>query len=196
MAYTDYTYYVNEINVPANAMGTDSFESVIDRYEPEILQYLLGYQLYELLKASPTDARFVALIEGDEFSFNYAGTTINTKWEGLKNSKKISLLSYYVYYSYRNQNETFFSGIGQVQSLGENSTKVDARPKLIDIWNKMTLLYGVTPNEIISDEYFVNQDVYSHYNIYPSAYNFLLANIETYPEWIFKPMERLNIFDI
>ena len=60
----------------------------------------------------------------------------------------------------------------------------------------MVELYGITPDRLIYDELFLNQSGYNHHNALPSAYNFLLANLETYPEWVFKPLERQNIFGI
>ena len=78
----------------------------------------------------------------------------------------------------------------------ENSTNVDVRPKLINSWNKMIKLYGDVPNCYIDNTLFLNNSNYVHFNTLPSAYNFLLANIETYPEWIFEPLEKQNIFGI
>jgi hypothetical protein len=196
MAYTDLTYYINDINIPAEKFGSDNYVSVINRYEPEILKKLLGHRLYTLMEASPTDTRFTALINGAEFNFDYQGQTIYAKWDGLLNSKKISLLSYYVYYMDRNETEQFNSGAGQVSSSTENSTRVDVRPKLIHTWNKMIDLYGLTPWNLVYCDGWINQNNYEHYNILPSAYNFLLANIETYPEWVFEPLGSMNIFGI
>ena len=56
-------------------------------------------------------------------------------------------------------------------------------------------IYGDTPYDY-GETFFLQQDRYDHYNVKPSAYNFLLANKDDYPEWIFKPIDKLNIFGI
>lgn len=210
MSFISASTYFNstDINVPTDQLGADgAYATAILQYEPEILKYLLGYELYTLLIADldgsgdPQTAIYTDLVDGAEFSFELNGKTINTKWNGFRNTELISLIAYYVYFSYRTQNEAFNSGYGQTISLGENSTKVDPTPKLIAVWNKMIELYGQTPNYIFNDlrspdEYFLEQDNFNHYNILPSAYNFLLANIDDYPTWVFKPLELKNLFGI
>jgi len=203
------TYYHSDINLIA---GTDGqLESVSESwqaiYEEIILKKLLGYDLYALYVAdlattpttpqSPTLQRFKDLVDGKDLTFEVKGYTVSTRWIGLRDSTMLkSLIAYYVYYNYRNETESSNSGAGQILPLPENSTKADVRPKLINTWNKMIDWYGLTPNSIISKEYFLNTGNYRHYNSLASSYNFLLANIDTYPEWVFEPLEKQNIFGI
>ena len=210
MSFINVTNYFNnsDINVPGVQLETSgNFDTAIIQYEPEILKKLLGYELYTLLIADldesgdPQSQIYTDLVDGAEFSFDLNGRTVNTKWNGLRNDEYISLIAYYVYFNERSQNENFYSNYGQVQSLGENSTKVDVTPKLINVWNKMIDLYGVTPNYIFQNlrspvEYYLEQGNYRHYNALPSAYNFLLANIDDYPTWVFEPLEYKNIYGI
>ena len=61
---------------------------------------------------------------------------------------------------------------------------------MIAAWNKMVNLYGEIPYASIKYKSFMNLDTYIHYNDAPSAYNFLLANKETYTNWIFTPLRK------
>lgn len=205
MSIINGTYYSRDINLIDTQIAdvNNEWQSV---YEEIILKKLLGYDLYTLYVAdlattpatpqNPTLQRFKDLVDGKAFTFEYNGYTISTKWEGLRNqAKKISLIAYFVYYHYRNETESFNSGAGQVKSLTVNSTKANITPKLVYSWNKMIELYGEIPKNL-SKDYFINIDNYEHYNIMPSAYNFLLANKDTYPEWVFEPLETQNIFGI
>lgn len=219
MSFIDNTYFIKDITVPVNTVSQSNIDNYIERYENEILQRLLGYELLKNLLAdlsggNPQTQRFIDLVNGAEFSFDLNGNTVNTKWEGLRNSVKKSLIAYWVYFNYRNENEAYFSGIGQRRGKGENSEKADITPKIVSVWNKMIDLYGETPKYyypyqvtkynarvtdrffkvILDKEFFLDQGNYEHYTYEPSAYNFLLANISDYPEWRFDPILKLNIF--
>ena len=201
MSIIDNTYFINDITLTTGQL--DHIQQWIDVYEPEFLKSLLGYDLYALLEtdlngtSDPTAQRFVDLVDGKAFSFELNGYTISTKWMGLRQSSLLkSIIADYVYFHYRNETESSNSGAGQINSLTENALRVDVRPKLINTWNKCIELYGKIPTEYINSTSFLNADNYVHYNIIPSAYNFLLANIDDYPEWVFEPLETLNIFGI
>lgn len=215
MGLIDNTYFINDINIAGTILSSqNNFDDVIDRYEPEILECGLGYELYKALLADldvsgdPQTQRFIDLIDGAEFTFEVCGETVTEKWEGLRNTDKKSLCSYYVYFQYRSETDSFYSASGQQnEALTENSTKSDNYAKLVKSWNKMVLLYGDvsihcygSANRTISNYgYRTNyRDIstYEHYNDLPSMYNFLLANKDNYPEWIFKPIKKLNQFDI
>ena len=203
MSFIDESYFINEINIPTNDNNLATISQFILRYEKEVLKSLLGYELYTALIADlnslgvPQTQRFIDLVDGKEFSFEVNGSTINTKWEGLINEDKVSLISYYVYFNYRNQFENVFTGVNEVQSISENSTFVSVMPRLVDTWFNFLQLYGDLPIGI--NQYnanFLNNESYSYYNAEPSAYNFLLANLDDYPEWVFKPLGKLNIWGI
>jgi hypothetical protein len=213
MSLIDTTYFINDIDIAGSILEND-FDQIIDRYEPEILTDLLGYELYKALVADldsngkPQTQRFIDLIDGAEFSFEFNSDTINTKWNGLRNTAKKSLISYFVYYQYRGENDSFYSAAGsQVEPTFENATKSDNWPKLVNSWNKMLELYGLTPDVYKNHwrQYYCYYSVdwtwrdtseFSHYNDEPSCYNFLLANVNDYPEWVFKPKFKLNQFGI
>jgi len=207
MALIDSTYFVNEINLPSDNLA--NIDSYITLYQEEILRKLLGYELLEALEndldvnGEPQSQRFIDLVNGAEFSFDFCGDTINEKWEGLRGINFKSLIAYYTYYRYRENTDTFFDGAGQIEPNHENSVNGDAIPKLVSVWNKMIDLYGdfhwcecYLPNYSPSLILLRDSQTYIHLNDYPSAYNFLLANRTNYPEWVFKPIRKLNQYGI
>jgi len=206
MSFIDNTYFINDINVPlsSNSVLNSNFEGSIDRYEDEILKSLLGYTLWKSLKddlddnGDPKTPKFIDLVTGAEFSFDWDGYTINTKWNGLVNSDKESLIAYYVYYKYRRDFESNYTGVGETKSKSENSKHVSPAPKMVVAHNRMVDLYGQIPRRLTRfyPQWFLNNGNYEHFNAEPSAYNFLLANISDYSDWVFKPISKINSFGI
>jgi len=223
MSFIDYTYFINDVYLPVigDADGQTVMTESITRYENEVLTCLLGYELLKELKADldengiPQTQKFIDLVDGKEFSFILDGYTINTKWEGLANTIKTSLIAYYVYYKYRNNTETLTTTTGEAKNSKENATVMNPFPKLVYSWNEMIKLYGETPRQYRNpvsfkqywgeynyrfdyaynyDLFWRNIDNYIHFNSNPSAYNFLLANKANYTTWIFKPQYKLNVF--
>lgn len=205
MSQIDASYFIGKIRVPYNeAASTDplyvQLTNAISRYEDEILKKLLGYTLWkeytDAIAASELEVdpvtladKWSALRDGAEFSFEWNGHTITDKWNGFLNSEKISLIANYVYYQHRSNTETSYTGSGEKLSKGENSANANAEPKLVKAWNEMVNLYGKTPRQLINKKYFMDADNYEHHNAYPSAYNFLLANVSDYEGWIFTPLK-------
>lgn len=206
MSLVDYTYFVRDINVPINAASTSDANYVkitdsINKYENEVLKSLLGYTLWKEMTTAyaasiaetpvALPSKWDEFINGAEFEFEYDGQTISTKWEGLKNSDKVSLIAYYVYYCHRINNQTNYTGIGETQAKGENSVAANGSYKIVNAWNKMVDLYGYIPYPYCkSKNFFYEVDNYVHYNDYPSAYNFLLANKASYTGWVFAPKPK------
>lgn len=202
MSLIDTTYFVRDINVPlsANATLNTNFTNSINRYEDEILKMLLGYSLWKEFKAgleeeSPAE-KWTNLRDGAEFSFTFDGQTITTKWEGLANDSKISLIAYYVYYMHRKFNDTEFTGLAERKSRSKDYIPVSPLHKLVWAYNSMVDLYGAIPTRVRKVSTFLNVDSYEHWNDAPSAYNFLLANKDTYTGWVFKPLAKQNAFGI
>ena len=180
----------------------------MDTYEEEVLKSLLGYQLYKAFIAGIAEVtpaqKWIDLRDGVEFTFEVNGNTVTEKWEGLINTQKISLISYYVYYQYRQFNDSFYSGAGsQVEPLTEHSNRSNNMAIMSSSWNSMVELYGNVYIYCLENiNYSFNTyglranwrdlDTYNHYNDFASAYNFLLANVTDYPEWVFKPKSNIN----
>jgi hypothetical protein len=206
MSLIDTTYFINDIGVPLSSNTTlnSNFTNAITRYENEILKKLLGYTLWKeftdaveaATEESPLAQKWIDLRDGAEFSFEWEGYTVSEKWNGLVNSDLRSLIAYYVYYMYRRDNESQFTGIGESLSISENSKWVSPLNKLVHVYNSMVDLYGKTPNYARAYKCFLNVDDYVHYNTNPSAYNFLLANKDDYTSWVFTPIGKVNSFGI
>lgn len=173
-------YFNYEINLPASGPYSD-IVNFITRYEKEILVSLLGYELYKLVAASTaTSGRLFDLINGVEYTVSTNGRDQLIKWNGLKNSDKISLIAYYVYYKYQQQKATMPGGSGEMKPKSENGVNADLSMKVMDAWYRMRELYGYSGQDLIC----------------PSAYNFLTENASTYPEWIFTEIGNVNAFDL
>ena len=206
MSLIDTTYFVRDINVPlsSNTALNTLFTNAILRYENEILKKLLGYNLWKeftdaisaATELSPLAEKWVYLRDGADFSFDLNGQTINTHWNGLINSDKISLIAYYVYYQHRINHETEYMGIGEISSTSENAKRVSPLIKLVRVHNQMLDLYGKVPILVRKNYSFQDNTLYQHYDSNPSAYNFLLANKETYSNWVFTPIGNVNSFGI
>jgi hypothetical protein len=175
----DKSYFVYEINLPDGQYS--DVTNYIVRYEREVLISLLGQELYALVAASSAGSgRLYDLINGKTYTVSYNGRDQQVKWDGLKNTNKVSLIAYYVYYQYQRNKATYASGSGEVKPKHENGYNADLSMKVMEAWHRMRELYG-----------YVDQDT-----LYPSAYNFLYENSTDYPEWVFSEIGNINAFDL
>jgi len=205
MSFTTELYFKNEIRIPdilENGTITDEFQSEITKYETECRIDLLGYELNKLLEADlvegvPQTQRFIALVNGAEFT--HPDNNRLLKWIGFVNTNKESLFAYYIYYHYVNNNNVHLSGIGSVSVQAENAVKVHPFDKLQIAWSKFLKLYSgfdFFENEYFSEDGTEVDSLPGTFNSLPSAYNFMYANKESYPEWIFKPQYNKDIFSL
>jgi hypothetical protein len=210
MSFIDSTYFVGEINIP-NASTDASLAQAITQYEKEILIQLLGYKLYSLLIAdltgtppAPITQKYIDLFNGAEFTHSYRGQDITLKWEGLKNTALQSLIAYYVFYKYVERDVTRLYGAGvSMAPSGNEWQRVSPVNKLIAAWDRMRELYGKIPPEYkrynISYSFPEVSNILSLSQVFdcdPSAYNFLFANRDDYPDWIFTPQWNINALGI
>lgn len=72
------------------------------------------------------------------WSASNAGVTYigKQKWIDLKDQVKVSIICY-VYYYFRRDNATLFTGIGEAISKAENAIMVSPIVKMVDRWNEM-----------------------------------------------------------
>jgi hypothetical protein len=208
MSLIDSTYFVGEINIP-NLSGVNSnataIAQAITQYEKEILIQLLGYKLYSLLIADltgeggvPVTQIYIDLVNGAEFTHEFGGEEITLKWEGLKNTAKQSLIAYYTYFKYVEREVTHLSQLGIVLTDTMKGIRASSLPKMIAAWERMRELYGKMPPDY---KQFYSGPIKGTnlsyvFNCDASAYNFLYANKEDYPDWIFTPQWNINAFGI
>jgi hypothetical protein len=185
MSLIDKTYFKMDINLPASNF-TD-LSNYVSTYEPEILRLLLGEDLYQLVNAfilsNPTASSQAVqdLVLGKEYTVDIGlASPSKVKWNGLINTSKISIISYYIYYWYMRNKVSLTTTTGEVKSSYENATRGAVANKVNNSWRRLQKLYG-----------FVDQSL-----IIPSAYNFLYEHESDYPEWIFTPLKSTNAFDL
>jgi hypothetical protein len=204
MSFIDSSYFVGEINIP-NASTDTSLTQAIDQYEKEILISLLGYKLYSLLIADlvngiPVTQIYLDLVNGAEFTYSFRGEDITLKWEGLKNSAKVSLIAYYVFYKYVERDVTRYYGTGVSMAVPANGQsgweRVSSMNKLCAVWERMRELYGKVPLDYEPEKTLIGDMLPHTFNLDPSAYNFLFTNKDDYPDWLFTPIRNINVFNI
>lgn len=192
------SYFIQDIDLPNLSEVSTSIGTAISRYEKEILIRLLGYELWKefndaIEAGNPIDQKWLDIRDGADFTLEYQNRTYNLHWNGLLNLEKVSLLSFYVYYKFRENTNVVTTGIGDVMGKSENSDRVSDIPKMVNAWNQMVDLYGYIP---LAYHHYWTMDFAKVYNPMPSLYNFLLANKETYSNWLFEPVAYKNRFDV
>jgi len=189
--------FINEFNIPNSNIDSQTIiQQFIDRYEPEVLKMVLGYELSRdyaaaLAGGSPAQ-KWLDLRDGVEFSFVYDGKTILDKWPGLiGGTGRKSLITAFIYLAFRKEHESYFTGSNEASAKSENSDVADAYPKYMSVWNEMVDMVGIVPVDFND-----NETPSVVYTSDPSLYNFLLKNIADYSTWKFKHIEKLNSFGI
>jgi hypothetical protein len=209
MAYSSFitsTYFTGEI-VVLNPASDTALTQAIAQYEKEILISLLGYKLYSLLIADctgeggvPVTQKYIDLVNGKEFTHTYFGDIYTLKWEGLTNATtKLSLIAYYVWYNYVKRDITRLYGTGiSMATVKEGWVRADPTNKLAAVYESMRVLYGKIPPEYhpVYPQPIKGSSLPCTFNIDPSAYNFLYANLTDYPDWVFTPLWNMNAFGI
>lgn len=175
----DKKYFNYEISVPDSQFS--DLDNYITRFEKEVLTSLLGYELYkEVIASTATEGPIFDLVNGKEYTVEFNGRDQLIKWNGLKNTDKVSLIAYYVYFNYQKQKATIPVATGRGKPTHENSTPVTMSITIHEAWSRMRELYGYEGQSDLT----------------PSARNFLLANIDDYPEWVFTDCGKVNSFDL
>lgn len=206
MILTSPLHYVGKIMIPSSSVAP--LNEAIARHESSILISLLGYPLYaefskavddSLLEANPIelDQKWKDLRDGATFSFTFNGMTINTKWDGLVNLLKGTLVPYYVYYKFNEDYITNFSGSSHSVTMRKDAWTFSSIGKMNSVWNDMVDMYGQVPRKYDDDFYkmfFLNIENYIFFNEKNSAYNYLLTNKEIFPNWIFEPKFKQTFF--
>jgi len=206
--FTTGAYFKNEIAIPnitsdGGVTYSADIISAISKYESEIRIDLLGYELNKALEADldggvPQSQRFIDLVNGAEFT--HPDTEQLLKWIGFVNTEKESMIAHYVYYNYVYYNNIHLSGVGSVAIKAENAERVSPFDNLQLAWEKFQKLYAGFDYEV-NERYFSEHgikvaDLAGTFNTLPSAYNFLYANKENYPEWVFTVRYDKDIFDL
>lgn len=188
---TDSSFFVGEIALPNldKAAQAAKIAEAIETYEDEILRKVLGEDLFYSYQDDDTTDRFKDLIDGGvDFTFTLNGKIITRKWAGLK-VKGQSFIACYIYYWYLTNNVSITTGVGEVSATTENSTKVPITDKVVKAINRASDLIG---QDMPSNK--MELESYMHSNDAASLFNYLLANKSIFPEWVFTPLKKINVF--
>lgn len=191
MRIIDETYFKGNIAIPNIEKDLDSFlSSYVDRYEKEILIFLLGYNMYtdlmEAMEEATLPNKWDAILNGATFNVTINGKLINCEWIGLKNDSKISLIAYYVFFHYLRDNANQFTGLSVIKSDAENADVIDPNNKLVWAWNQARNLAGCYDHELkYATSFIYNRDE-------NTLFSYLANNISDYQKWHYKPMLLMN----
>jgi hypothetical protein len=158
----DNTYFIREISLPTDQIGAE-LTSYIERFEPEILTKILGYDLYKQLTAGLANTypeqKWLDLRDGCD----YEQDEVYYHWRGLTNSTFESIIANYVFYYYTIYGSQFNSVFGLKQVLGENSTQADYRHKQMRVYNQMVDWISEM-SDFIEWSNSVDSETYPNYN--------------------------------
>lgn len=172
MSLIDNTYFYSGVTKIAG-IATEPIGSTVTAYiaqfEPEFLTQLLGYTLYDLLITTPTEERFVKLIEGDTYVYN--GRT--QQYKGLIYSYgtgdaevKYSMIANYVYWHYLRDNAV------QLGTTGTSATKTENADRIAPIYKQTTAWNAMADQVRILKQYiYANTDIYPEYEPCYTDYN-------------------------
>jgi len=202
--FIDTSYFSGNIDIPFENKDTSSFNSkYIVPLEEYILVKILGRKLYDefitgINEATP-DQKWIDLRDGVLFDIEHNGNEYPIKWNGLINTEKKSLISYYIYIEWLKGNYTQLLGTGIAISDKKNAKTVDVREKYLFAENQAVNLIGEYPiaktelNKIVLPD---DMDV-DYIKIFePTLLNFLYHNKDDYTSWVFSPLKKSNYWDI
>lgn len=131
----DTSYFFGDIQIGqlSEQSVKDTLNLFISQYEPAILERLLGYATYKQLTGS--DQKWTDLKTGVEYTDENGRLQ---KWNGLYNATtKVSLIAYYVYCQYMENQLTATGGAGEGKVQMQNSIAVTNGRKIRKAWNLM-----------------------------------------------------------
>lgn len=128
-------YFKGEIVIPNLKSSGNAASRFVANSNVELLNYFIAkYErkfLVELLGVKLCN-EFIAGLTGD----------VSGKWEELKNilvDEQVheSIIANYVYYWFMRNNVTTTTGVGEVETETDNSTRVSPSLKMVSAWNEM-----------------------------------------------------------
>ena len=217
----DRSYFKGEIYIPnvediapdSELLGNGSeLDVFITEYEREVLIKCLGFSLYSVFKSqfnsdnSPnlkndSEQKWKDLLNGK--SYNIDGKMVN--WSGLihkNNPFKRSLIAYYVYFHFLNNDISHYTGTGMQVEKTKSAENVSHIPKAVRAWRKFYELTVGTYNttSYIEKANGTGIDWGNCESAERSLYQFIQdmnnSDVNTYPNWQPYFFENLNILGI
>jgi len=187
--------FTREISVPNLSSSQSGNSERLALYGDEkprlLLQMSLGNVLFSQLNSQVTDGvlnvgadqKWKDLVNGKEYD--------GKVWRGLnyqEGSFKISLLAYYTFWNWLNDNVTTMGSGGEVQVQSKNANNVNPTSTLVQIWNSFIEMYqGLPYNYCFPSVSFYNGATFVDYyngginSNYVSLLQFLRDNPTNYP---------------
>lgn len=130
--------FVGTINIPlASESDTEALTVFIDKYEPQILSEVLGYQLATDVKdafdAGAVTGVYYDLFNGKEFTDKHGRLN---KWPGFL-TVGYSPIAFYIYCKWLADAQTYTTMSGEASTNATNAVKASPNMKLADAWNEM-----------------------------------------------------------
>lgn len=150
------SYFTGIINIPNSKEGgsihdnllgnVSKLDGFIEEYERDVLVRCFGTSLYNLFASqldsdnsngliTNVDQKWDDLLNGKEYTIG--SDTVN--WRGLIYSlgdAKYSLIAYYVFYHFLNDDVETYTGTGVKEIKSKNAKTVSAIPKAVKAWRK------------------------------------------------------------
>ena len=158
----DTSYFFGDIQIGqlSEQSVQESLNFFISQYEPKILESLLGYATYKQI--GNADQKWKDLKEGAEYTNE---TGILCKWNGLYDAtSKVSLIAYYVYCQYMENELSVTGGAGEGKVQMQNAMIISNGRKIRKAWNMM-----VEQNCALYDFLNAKKDVYFEWDEWQSG---------------------------
>ena len=217
MSITNASYYKGELNLPnigttssSIGGGSDNFLDFVNEFEEEALVFALGRKLYTEFIVDNTDGNGTVNPAADQKWFDlmdgvtYTKSGVEYNWKGIKynsNGRDYSLLAYYVYHRYINEQQSYVSDVGTVSADAANAMKTSAIRRSVKAYQKFLKIYGENcdyhrnfyyHNGVLIKDYSSQRDNTGDV----SLYQFLLDNEENYDDWRFTSLRNKNSFGV
>jgi len=144
----DSSYFKADIHIAGlSSTGVqDSVSMFIDKYEPEYLIKILGYDFYksftDAIAEEAPDDKWTKLLTGDTYT---DAQGITQKWYGFQQDVSatqvnISPIACYVYFYYSRKTSTVTTASGETGVRWEKSVSISPAQKQAKAWNDMVEL--------------------------------------------------------
>lgn len=151
---TDISFFVEPlevVNVHESPAIADELNRYIRQYEPELLQDILGMELYNTVQDAihgyPIDDNLRRLLFGDSYTYN----SHIKRWKGIIETDidpyffattqagyKRTFITSYIYFKWQKTHATFSTGTGEKVVSTANTISVSPATKMVNTWNEMS----------------------------------------------------------
>ena len=145
--------------------------------EKDIMRKLLGDTLYTDYVANPTDARWIALVDGATYTYDDKSVI----WDGTKGIAGNSMMGFFTYERILRDLDSNVVANGVVRQASEKGEYYSVNSRMSLGQNKGVNLYGT----------------YCESRLNGTAYNYLRDNgTYDFDDWVFTPIVKINSLGI